>query len=230
MMKRTFSLFLTMLILLVSFGACGMSASAKGLGDYITVKGYDPNMDYMGAIQRTLEDGGPYAMQVGAIYEKQRNLKIDSLKLAQKKTSYFSRYTTAAAIKEAMAKDKTPKYSQEDLDLLSRIIYAEVGCTWIPDWVQRMVGSVVLNRVESSYYPNTIREVIYQPGQYSPTWDGSIQKTPDARTVANAKYLLEHGSICPPSVVGQNSIITGSGVYQSYHDSVLGTTVYFCYF
>ena len=33
-----------------------------------------------------------------------------------------------------------------------------------------MVGSVVLNRVESEYYPDTIREVIYQPGQYAPTW------------------------------------------------------------
>ena len=92
-----------------------------------------------------------------------------------------------------------------------------------------MVGSVVLNRVESEYYPDTIREVIYQPGQYAPTWDGSINKTPDARTVANARYLLEHGSICPENVVGQNSIVTGSGVYRSYYDSILGTTIYFCY-
>ena len=109
------------------------------------------------------------------------------------------------------------------------MIYAEVGCTWIPDWVQRMVGSVVLNRVNSSYYPNTIREVIYQPGQYAPTWDGSINKTPDARTIENARYLLENGSICPANVVGQNSIITGSGVYKSYKDPILQTTVYFCY-
>ena len=54
------------------------------------------------------------------------------------------------------------------MDLLARVIYAEVGCTWIPDWVQRMVGSVVLNRVNSSYYPDTIREVIYQPGAVCP--------------------------------------------------------------
>ena len=95
--------------------------------------------------------------------------------------------------------------------------------------MQRMVGSVVLNRVESQYYPDTIREVIYQPGQYAPTWDGSLQKTPHARTIENARYLLEHGSICPENVVGQNSIITGSGVYTSYYDQVLDTTIYFCY-
>lgn len=225
-MKRILSLFL---IALVSVTISGTHASAAGLSDYITVKSYDPDVDYMQAMQRALNDGGSYALQVGAIYEKQRNLKIDSMNLDQKKTSYFNEYTTAREIREAMEADKTCKYSQEDLDLLSRVIYAEVGCTWIPDWVQRMVGSVVLNRVESPYYPDTIKEVVYQPGQYSPTWDGSIRKTPDARTVENAKYLLEHGSICPRNVIGQNSVVTGSGVYQSYHDSVLGTTVYFCY-
>lgn len=228
-MKRIFSLFLITLILFAAVTAGGFSASAAGLGDHINVTGYDSKMDYMEAIERALNDGGPYAMQVGAIYEKQRNLKIDALKLDLKKTSYFSKYTTAAEIKTAMEADKKPKYTQEDLDLLSRVIYAEVGCTWIPDWVQRMVGSVVLNRVNSSYFPNTIKEVVYQPGQYSPTWNGSISKTPDARTVANARYLLEHGSICPANVIGQNSIVTGSGVYKSYHDYVLGTTVYFCY-
>lgn len=225
-MKKIIS---SLLITLVLVGPFGVSASAAGLSDYITVNSYDPKTDYMRAMQKALNDGSSYALQVGAIYEKQRNLKIDSLNLTQKKTSYFTDYSTAAQIKSAMQADTAPKYSSKDLDLLSRVIYAEVGCTWIPDWVQRMVGSVVLNRVKSSYYPNTIYDVVYQPGQYSPTWDGSINKTPDARTIANAKYLLENGSICPANVTGQNSIITGGGVYTSYHDSVLGTTVYFCY-
>lgn len=230
MKKRIISMFLIAAIVISVFLAGGISASAYDLNEHITVTGFDPDMDYMQAMQQALEDGGSYALQVGAIYEQQRNLKIDSLNLTQKKTSYFTSYTTASQIKSAMAAAVQPKYTGEDLDLLSRVIYAEVGCSWIPDWVQQMTGSVVLNRVASSYYPNTIREVIYQPGQYSPTWDGSINKKPDARTVANAKYLLEHGSICPSNVVGQNSVVTGSGVYRSYYDSVLGTTVYFCYF
>lgn len=230
-MKRSISMLLIFLIALTCVFSGGIVAAASGLGDYITVTGYDPKVDYMQAMERAVNDGSAYALQVGAVYEKQRNLKIDSLGLSYEKTCYFSSYTSSAEIKAAMEADRTPKpeYTQEDLDLLSRIIYAEVGCEWIPDWVQQMVGSVVLNRVNSSYYPDTIYDVIYQPGQYAPTWDGSINKTPDARTVANAKYLLENGSICPANVTGQNSIITGSGVYQSYYDSVLDTTVYFCY-
>lgn len=229
-MKRCISVLLTLLILLTSLIAGGaISASAAGITDHIVINGYDPKIDYLAAMKRTLKDGSSYALQVGAIYEKQRNYKIDMLGLAFEKTSYFTTYSSAKEILAAMEADSKPKYTQEDLDLLARIIYAEAGCTWIPNWVQQLVGSVVLNRVASPYYPDTIREVIYQPGQYSPTWDGSINKKPVARTIANAKYLLEHGSMCPETVIGQNSIVTGSGIYKSYYDSVLGTTIYFCY-
>ena len=226
-MKRILALLLALGLAVAGAGV----AWAGGLSQYVTVRGYDPEVDYMQAMKQALEDGSPYAMEVGALYEQQRNLKIQELELPQEQTAYFSQYGEAEEILEAMAQAEAPKaaYTQADLDLLSRLIYAEAGCTWIPDWVQRMVGSVVLNRVESQYYPDTIREVIYQPGQYAPTWDGSLQKTPDARTIENARYLLEHGSICPENVVGQNSIITGSGVYTSYYDQVLDTTIYFCY-
>ena len=226
-MKRILAFLLALGLAVAGAGA----AWAGGLSQYVTVRGYDPEVDYMQAMKQALEDGSPYAMEVGALYEQQRNLKIQELELPQEQTAYFSQYGEAEEILEAMAQAEAPKaaYTQADLDLLSRLIYAEAGCTWIPDWVQRMVGSVVLNRVESQYYPDTIREVIYQPGQYAPTWDGSLQKTPDARTIENARYLLEHGSICPENVVGQNSIVTGSGVYTSYYDQVLDTTIYFCY-
>ena len=226
-MKRILALLLALGLAVAGAGA----AWAGGLSQYVTVRGYDPEVDYMRAMKQALEDGSPYAMEVGALYEQQRNLKIQELELPQEQTAYFAQYGEAEEILEAMAQAEAPKaaYTQADLDLLSRLIYAEAGCAWIPDWVQRMVGSVVLNRVESQYYPDTIREVIYQPGQYAPTWDGSLQKTPDARTIENARYLLEHGSICPENVVGQNSIITGSGVYTSYYDQVLDTTIYFCY-
>lgn len=228
-MKKIFSFSLAFLLLITGMiGAGGTAAFAAGITDHIEIKGYDPKMDYMAAMKRALKDGSPYAMQVGAIYEKQRNYKIDALKRTEEKTNYFSQYTTAQEILAAMEKAER-KYTDEDLDLLARIIYAEAGCSWYPDWVQQMVGSVVLNRVASSYYPNTIREVIYQPGQYPPAWNGMLYRTPDARTIANAKYLMEHGSICPSNVIGQNGVVCGSGVYRTFYDSVLDSTIYFCY-
>lgn len=120
-------------------------------------------------------------------------------------------------------------YTDDDLDLLSRIIYAEVGCTWIPDEVQLYTGSVVLNRVSSPLFPDTLYEVIYQEGQYSPTWNGSIDNEPDERTIENARILLADGSVIPENVVFQANFTQGTGIYHSYYDETLGTTTYFCY-
>ena len=120
-------------------------------------------------------------------------------------------------------------YTQEDVDLLARLIYCEMGCAWIPDEQQRNVGSVVLNRIASPLYPNTLREVIYQPGQYSPASSGWLETaTPDERTIQNAKWLLENGSILPAGVLGQSTVAQGA-VHCSYYDSYLGTTTYYCY-
>lgn len=118
-------------------------------------------------------------------------------------------------------------YSEYDLDLLARVICVEAGCSWIPDWVQLYVGSVVLNRVNSSMYPDTIEGVLYDPGQYNPY--ALYNYTPDDRTIANARQLLENGSVLPADVLGQNGECTGDGIYDSYYDSVLGSTVYFTY-
>ena len=118
-------------------------------------------------------------------------------------------------------------YSDYDLDLLSRVICVEAGCEWIPDWVQLYVGSVVLNRVNSSMYPDTIEGVLYDPGQYNPY--ALYNYTPDERTIANARQLLANGSVLPADILGQNGECTGDGMYDSYYDDVLGSTVYFTY-
>lgn len=154
----------------------------------------------------------------------------DSSIIQEAKSVYANEHARYKDLKLQLEEaQKTPAYTEEDVDLLARLIYAEAGCTWMPDWVQQMVGSVVLNRVNSSVYPNTIREVIYQPGQYGPAWSGAIERPADARTIANARYLLENGPICPANVTGQAGFISGSGMYTSYYDSVLGTTIYFSY-
>ena len=196
MKKRLLAAVLAIALTVLPIMGTGVSAKGSGLNSYIEVTGYDPKADYMTLMLRALKNGGTYAMQVGAIYEQQRNMKIDDKKLPYQKTSYFTDYTTAKEILAAIeaAKKPKPSYTEEDLDLLARIINAEAGCDWIPDWVQRMVGSVVLNRVKSKHFPNTIREVIYQPGQYGPVYNGMIHYTPTKKSIENARYVLEQGS------------------------------------
>ena len=122
-----------------------------------------------------------------------------------------------------------PSYSAQDLDELSRIIYAEAGSYWIPDEIQKYVGSVILNRVDHPQFPNNIHDVLYQSNQYGPVQRGTFETTvADERAIANAKWLLENGSILPANVVFQGNSVQGNGIYYTYSDPYLGNS-YFCY-
>ena len=115
--------------------------------------------------------------------------------------------------------------SWSDLELLARIINAEAGgCT---DEHQLLVGNVVLNRVADSRFPNTIYGVIYQKGQYSPTWNGAINKTPTEQAYKNAQRLLDGERFCPNNVIFQANFKQGSGVYKAISTSY--SVTYFCY-
>ena len=72
------------------------------------------------------------------------------------------------------AEDVTVGYSASDLDLLAAIVYAEAGTEDFTG--QRLVADVVLNRVHSPAWPNTVSEVVYQPYQFSPVLDGGLDR------------------------------------------------------
>lgn len=111
--------------------------------------------------------------------------------------------------------------NNEDLELLARLVNAEAG-----DYsreTQIAVASVVLNRVESDNYPDSIHDVIYQAGQYSPIQSGAIDESPNKQSTESARYVYEHGSQIPPNVVYQSSFVQGSGVWAELDGE------YFCY-
>ena len=117
-------------------------------------------------------------------------------------------------------------YTDEELYILSHIISAEAGnCS---EDMMLSVGSVVLNRVQDDRFPNTIEEVVFQQGQYSPTWNGAYYAEPTEAACEVAKTLLEEGPTIDPSVVWQAEFPQGQGVYDTI-DSPWGTTMYFCY-
>ncbi|MCG1024870.1 cell wall hydrolase [Dehalobacter sp.] len=80
-------------------------------------------------------------------------------------------------------------YDQEDVILLAKIIYAEARGESFEGQVA--VGAVVLNRVESPKFPDTIREVIYQPGQFTAVLDRQIELTPGDEAYKAALAALE---------------------------------------
>ena len=121
--------------------------------------------------------------------------------------------------------------SEDDIYYLAQLVYAEAGSTWLTDHHQQMVASVVINRINSSLYPNTLREVIAQPRQYAPYLNGTLESmTPDERTIRNVRYVVENGPVCPSNVLTQSGYsYAWDGIYEVIYDPLgILMPTYFC--
>lgn len=124
------------------------------------------------------------------------------------------------AASPAYADTETEMRYERDTYLLAHLIAGECQC--YSRKCQLYTGSVVLNRVASSHYPDTIEKVIFQKGQYACTWDGNFDREPTATNWEVAEYLMENGSQLPADVIYQSRAKQGKYVY----DKVDGE--YFC--
>ena len=82
----------------------------------------------------------------------------------------------------------TDNVSESDLNLLARCVYGESRGE--PYTGQVAVAAVVLNRVRSSKFPNTIKGVIYQAGAFTAVSDGQINLTPNQSAYNAARDAL----------------------------------------
>lgn len=80
--------------------------------------------------------------------------------------------------------------SAYEKDLLARLVRAEAESE--PFAGKVAVAQVVLNRVDSSKFPNSIRGVIYAPGQFDPVRNGSINKAADAESIRAVEEAVTH--------------------------------------
>lgn len=98
------------------------------------------------------------------------------------------------------------KYNEEDVKILAGVMYGE---NYISGrWEMMLTGSVVLNRIISDKFPNTVKDVVYQFDgkyeQYAPRTKrliGSKEVTKECYDLA--RILLEYGPVAPEFVVYQ---------------------------
>ena len=123
-----------------------------------------------------------------------------------------------------------PEIKFDELYELSKVITSEAGSSWIPINWKMMVGEVVLNRVASVEFPNTITEVIHQRGQYSGANSQRFENLVPFEDCVEAASRLLNGErlINNISVVFQSNHRQGSGTYLELYDSYYGYT-YLCY-
>ncbi len=100
----------------------------------------------------------------------------------QEKAERLANSQNATASSDSVAAvSSSVQASSDDLTLLSAIIYCEAGGERYEGQVA--VGAVVMNRVKSSSYPNSISGVVYQSGQFTPAGSGAL-----SRALSNGSY------------------------------------------
>lgn len=129
--------------------------------------------------------------------------------------------STPSGAEDALVAETVPTWTAEEHEILTRVLTGECQTgSWD---LQVAVGSVVLNRVAHPSYPNTIKGVVFQKGQYACTWDGNYYRTPTQRNWEVAEFLLRNGSQIPANVVYQAQFRQGHGVWKKINKE------YFCY-
>ena len=76
-----------------------------------------------------------------------------------------------------------------NVDLLARAIYAEARGESFEGQVA--VGAVIVNRMESPEFPNTIEGVLYQPNQFKCVENGNINQTPNQNAYTAARRAID---------------------------------------
>lgn len=112
------------------------------------------------------------------------------------------------------AEAKANALFNDEYELMCKIVNAEVGDS--VDIEHFWECSMLENRKRDSGYPNTLPAVVYQRGQFSPTWNGQINKLISPRVRKNVEmYMRGHVETnMPHNVVYQASFPQGSGVWN----------------
>ena len=141
-------------------------------------------------IQTKLKRWGYYNGNIDGIYGTQT---VNAVKYFQRKNGLTQDGIAGPATLKAMGITSSSSSSSNatnssNVNLLSRLIYAESRGE--PYSGQVAVGAVVLNRVKSSSFPNSISGVVYQSGAFDAVSDGQINLTPDSTAKKAAQDAL----------------------------------------
>lgn len=179
-MKKKLRFLTLMIMVLAVFAGVGIySNSSAPVSAYAVVYKQGSTGSTIKTIQQKLKNWGYYKGSVDGIFgsktkeavkyfQRKNNLTVDGI-VGPK---------TLSALGMGSGNSSTSSYSDSDINLLARLIYGEArGESYVG---QVAVGAVVMNRIKSSSFPNTMAGVIYQRYAFTAVDDGQINLTPNA--------------------------------------------------
>ncbi len=182
-------LVVTVLLILLAFNA--FSADVKS-AEAATVLKRGSSGSLVRTLQTKLKKWGYYSGTVDGIFGANTERAVRYFQRVNKLTVDGKvGAKTAKALGMSLnssSSNTNSSYSSEDLYLLARVVYGEARGE--PYLGQVAVAAVVLNRVKSSEFPNTISGVVYQPWAFTAVNDGQINLTPNETAKKAAKDAL----------------------------------------
>lgn len=191
-------------IITVALALClCLSVAANGaLGDRVLsqgssgqeVKDLQKKLSQLGYSVGTIDGKfGATTEQALRRFQKNRGIKVDGIFGTE----------TASELKKVSgeaknASGKAVGYKSSDLNLLARAVYSESrGEPYIG---QVAVAAVIMNRMQSSLFPKSIPDIIYQPGAFSAVADGQINMPADEQATKACKEAINgydptHGAL-----------------------------------
>ncbi len=136
-------------------------------------------------------------------FQKANGLTADGIVGNKTFEKLYAKSNELLTLKAATSRGTTSitEQTKDDVYWLSRIINAEAGHQSYEG--KLAVGNVILNRVKSDKFPDTIKEVIFErsnnKAQFTPTTNGAINDTPNADSMKAAKEVLEGKNVIEDS-------------------------------
>ena len=185
-MKKKIIGFIAIMLLVVTF----ITTLAMQNNEVIALSKYGSRGSEVSTIQEKLKRWGYYTGNVDGIYG---SLTVAAVKKFQQKNGLTvdgiagTQTLTAMGITSSSSGGSSTNNSS-NVNLLARVIYGEARGE--PYSGQVAVGAVILNRVKSSQFPNTIAGVVYQSGAFDAVADGQVNLTPDSTAKKAAQDAL----------------------------------------
>lgn len=179
-------------------------------------------------VQRKLKQWGYYTGAVDGIYgsgTKQAVLAFQRKNGLAADGICGSQTFAALGINNRSTSGSSGKYSSSDKYLLAKVIYAEGrGESYTG---QVAIGAVVLNRVKSSSFPNSIAGVIYQNNAFTAVLDGQINLEPDATAMRAAQDAMNGWDPTYGAIYYYNpAVATSSWIFSRPTVTVIGKHVF----
>ena len=189
-------------------------------------------------VQRRLKTWGYYNGVVDGIYgkatkdavvafQRKNGIKADGIvgKATYQALGMNESYNVLAGGSSTTQTGSVGGYSSSDVYLLARTIYAEGRGE--PYTGQVAIAAVVLNRVRSNQFPNTISGVVYQKHAFTAVTDGQINLTPNDTAMKAAKDAINGWDPTGGALYYYNpAVATSAWIFDRQTVTVIGKHVF----